>query len=141
MQSIYKALLFCILVLFGLACKSRQAGVKDSTVRLEIAEGGGFTGGVETYTLNSSGQIFKKVDWDTGFSELKPMSSANAAALITAATDLLDKTNGLNEPDNMFKSLTLFNGVVEKKAVWFHKQSELDEMYVKIIAAIHDAQK
>lgn len=134
-QLLFSSLCFGILNITS-ACKTVTSVKADSFPKIEISEGGGFTGAVAAYRIESSGRVFKRETGDSGFVEIRSVSANTARTLIQKVETHFKKNKQINEPDNMYKTLSLLQKDSTLSSVWFNRQPKLDEIYSEIYNAI-----
>ena len=111
---------------------------KKPPFQLKFGSGGGFTGAVTTYTLNSD-KTFSKEESLTHKTEALPKVKCKDICQIRK---LLKKVNfsllNIDKPGNMSSFITLNQGGKEYKTVWSGKleNADLEALNTKLISLI-----
>lgn len=127
--------LLVLLVLITQSCKVYTLP-SSAPKRLELAEGGGFTGAVTTWVVLPNGQLFQKNTFDTAWQTYQSIKPRVAKRHIKEVENLLLKENIL-QPDNMYRSFHLITKDTTVYSQWplvEGKNPTYDSLFSKIIS-------
>lgn len=125
--------LLFVFMMAMLSCKTYSLP-SEAQKRLELSEGGGFTGAVTTWVLLPNGQLFQKNTFDTAWQSLPSIKPAAAKRHIKEVENLLLKENIL-QPDNMYRSFHLITKDTTVYSQWpmlEGKTPVYDSLFTKI---------
>jgi|GEM_PF-3811278 len=104
--------------------------------RLEVSEGGGFTGAVSTYSVLTNGQVFHSNSFSGGFTVYGKVGKKDAVNWIKEVKKSIAIPTPVKEPDNIYRVFKVIEKDTTYEAVWYEKRSGLDSIYNKIISKI-----
>ncbi len=128
-----------LLVLTTFFLFSSLMAQKNDAFTLKFGSGGGFTGSIATYTLNSD-RTFSK---EESLNHTKVVLDKVKAKDVKQIRKLLEKVNfallNLDKPGNMTSFITLDQGGKEYKTVWSGgkpENADLDALNTKLLSLI-----
>lgn len=118
-------------VLFGCKTTYNTPEEAESEVRkITFGSGGGFTGAVTTYILLENGQMFRKGDQDTSFTNHHSLSKKEAKQLFTELEEKQLSQYVINQPENMYHFLRWQDESGEHNCVWGDYQGKINPAIV-----------
>lgn len=130
---------FIGLILLLTSCRAAYFSHPDAvSPKIVIAEGGGFTGAITYYWVLPNGQIFIKDGSDTLLTQANPMSKKEAQKLIKQVHATLTGGETINEPDNIYRSISYVGSDGTLTSTWYRNRNELDELYNAILTKINE---
>jgi hypothetical protein len=100
------------------ACRAGKADDQAPGRRLIFGEGGGFTGAVTTYTLQSDGQLQRTNSLTKETGKAGAIPPKEAAALFARAERLIKANRDFNHPGNQYFFVKLEDGNAEQGVTW-----------------------
>ncbi|MCX7737543.1 MAG: hypothetical protein N2319_12630 [Candidatus Kapabacteria bacterium] len=138
--------IYSIIIILMTSCSSTQNNEKLSFSEFSIGEGGGATGMISGFTIESSGKLFQwrgRLKKDT-LKELKKLDSDTLKFI----EDIITKSNLIDlkyeKPENFYRFINIKMNEKENYLVWApYFQSDtttnLNEIYEKIISIINNS--
>ena len=124
------------------ACKSYKAP-QLAAHRIELTEGGGFTGAYKSWYLLDNGQVFLKDQKDTAYHAVKKISKKTAVKYYKQAEKIFQTDRIIpRNPMNFSRSLSFYNAENATTAIWAPgdgKFAELDSFFTQVLGSIEKA--
>lgn len=125
----YSKLIFLLFLSLS-ACMTSSKITETGIEFVQFGTGGGFTGEIKTYTLNSRGELFEND------SELKRIDLNTTLTLFKSAKELSDYE--FKEPGNMYSFIVIKKREGTNRIVWSFGNTKVNqhsiELHKKLIA-------
>lgn len=131
-------LLLVLAILATPACKTMHHTSGDQFPRIELSEGGGFTGALAIYRLYPDGAVFFRDMSDTAFRKLNPISHRKAGRIFKEVKSAVTGGETIYEPDNIYRSISYITKDSMYTALWYSKRPEMDSLYNQIMYRINE---
>lgn len=132
------SLILTVVMLASPACKTVRYKTGDPFPRIELSEGGGFTGALAIYRLYPDGAVSFRDMSDTAFRKLNPISRRKASGIFKETESAVNHGEVIYEPDNIYRSISYITKDSIYTALWYHKRPEMDSLYNTILSCIHE---
>jgi hypothetical protein len=134
-----RVLLMWVVIATTLSCKTVLYRHPETVFpRIEISEGGGFTGALSIYQVLDNGQVFFRDMGDTTFQEVNRVSKKEAREIFALVRQKVVAEETINEPDNIYRSISYLTSEGTATSTWYRNRSELDEVYNTILTKINN---
>ena len=108
----------CSLLLFNHCKVVKYTPDKLPTKQIVFGDGGGFAGIETSYTLLENGQLFRQVDVEGPFQELKPIKPQEAKVFFDKVASLQLYKMDIEKPGNLYYFLREVNENIDSRVTW-----------------------
>ena len=106
-------------LLFFTHCKVvKYTPDKLPTKQIIFGDGGGFTGIETSYTLLENGQLFRQVDAEGTYQELKPIQPKEAKVFVDKVASLQLYKMDIEKPGNLYYFMREVNESIDSRVTW-----------------------
>ncbi|MEO1257452.1 MAG: hypothetical protein AAFZ15_01600 [Bacteroidota bacterium] len=108
----------CSLLLFAHCKVVKYTPDKLPTKQIIFGDGGGFAGIETSYTLLENGQLFRQVDVEGAYQELKPIKPKEAKVFFDKVASLQLYKMDIEKPGNLYYFMREINESIDSRVTW-----------------------